>query len=307
MRKIRIGNDIRLAVDLRQYIGSSSHLREREVYNPDAPDFEGIDDNIFVNKKNPSEVYYPNQYDDQEGSGDGQAVTIKPTRTAIGIRSIKAYLINTTMIDKHQTYMRKKSRFVARFPIEPCLDCFHPTPYNLCNSGYPTWRAYPHRYCASPYHGYGVRPEWNGIYHKFPIRADFEYFAPVMATEEQNVVEVAFPAVAQRFTGVYKLIVVAKVYAPGYNAANLKTITLDVPNVFELVKTTAEGIDSEIAINVSHVEDVLTNIGPSEDDTIYDIYVNSCEYSDNNITLGRTDGVPVDVDVSEFTAWYEGD
>lgn len=80
-----------------------------------------------------------------------------------------------------------------------------------------------------------------------------------------------------------------------------------MPNVFELVKTTEEGIDTGIDINVSHVHDVLTNIGESSGDNYDDVYVNGGEYGDNNITLMRTDGVPVDVDTSEFTAWYEGD
>ena len=33
IKKIRIGNDIRLAVDLRQYIGNDA-LPERDVYEP---------------------------------------------------------------------------------------------------------------------------------------------------------------------------------------------------------------------------------------------------------------------------------
>jgi len=103
------------------------------------------------------------------------------------------------------------------------------------------------------------------------------------------------------------LVIVAKVYAPGFNSHNLKTITVDMPNVFELVKTTEEGIDTGIDINVSHVHDVLTNIGELSGDNYDDVYVNGGEYGDNNITLMRTDGIPVDVDTSEFTAWYEGD
>lgn len=303
IKKIRIGNDIRLAVDLRQYVGGNNHLREREVYNPDDNDFGSGDSNIFVNKRFPDEVYYPSQYNESNGEG-----TIRPTKTAIGIRSVKAYLINVSRQEEFESFMKKKERFIARYPMEPCLECFHATPYNICTSGYPTWRAYPQRFAFTPYHGYGISPEWGGIYHKVPKRPNFEYYAPVLATEDQNVVEVAFPAEAQRFTGVYKLIVVAKVYAPGFNSHNLKTITVDMPNVFELVKTTEEGIDTGIDINVSHVQDVLTNIGDyASGDSYDDIYVNSGEYEDNNITLMRTDGIPVDVDTSEFTAWYEGD
>ena len=301
IKKIRIGNDIRLAVDLRQYIGGN-HLREREVYNPDAVDFENIDNNPFVNKK--YEVYYPNQYSDGEYSNEGNA----KIKSAIGIRSVKAYLINTSKESEFEKIMRDKNRFIARYPIEPCCGCFRATPYNVCNSGYPTYRAYPHRYCMAPYHGFGVNPDWHSIYHVVPPKSSFEYSAPVMATEDQNVVEVAFPAEAQRFTGVYKLIIVAKVYAPGFNMANLKTITVDMPDVFELVKTSEEGVDTGISMNVSHLQDVLTNIGTYPNtNQCDDIYVNSGEYDDNVIMLNRTDGIPVNVDTSEFTAWYEGD
>ena len=305
MKKIRIGNDIRLAVDLRQYVGGN-HLREREVYNPDAKDFENIDNNIFVNKH--YEVYYPDQYEQSQASPSEESSTISPTNTAIGIRSVKAYIINVTKEEQRKEFLKKKSRFIARFPIEPCYECFHATPYNICNSGYPTWRAYPYSYCMAPYHGFGVRPEWSCIYHKLPIKNDAEYIAPVMATGDQNVVEVAFPANAQRFTGVYKLVIVAKIYAPGFNVHNLKTITVDMPDVFELVGTTEEGIDTGIEINVNHIHDVLTNINGNDDVTGYDdIYVNAGGYQDDNITLMRTDGTPVNVDTSEFTAWYDGD
>ena len=89
-QKIRIGNDIRIAVDLRQYLYKNNHLREREVYNPGDSDFENIDSNPFVNKK--YEVYYPNQYKD----GNNNDFSFEPEGTPINIRSVKAILINTS-------------------------------------------------------------------------------------------------------------------------------------------------------------------------------------------------------------------
>ena len=56
--KIRIGTDVSLAVNLKQYF-SNGALKEREVYNPDANDFYTIDENPYVNKK--YELYYPNE------------------------------------------------------------------------------------------------------------------------------------------------------------------------------------------------------------------------------------------------------
>ena len=299
MRKIRIGNDIRLAVDLRQYLGEH-YLYEREVYDQQKVEFENIDSNPFVNKK--YEVYSPNQYDETQD----ESITIVTEGTPISIRSVKAILINTSKEQECEEFMKKKTRFIARYPIEPCIGPFHATPYDVMNSGYPTWRAYPHAYCAAPYHGYGWHPEWGGIYKPLPHKHDFEYFAPVMATAKQHQVEVSFPARAQRFTGVYKLVIVAEVFAPGFNRSNLKTITVDMPDVFELVKTTEEGINTGIGINVDTVNDVLPSGDAEPDITYNDIYVDEGSYGDNIIRLDRTDGTQVGVDVSEFTAWYEG-
>ena len=300
MAKIRIGNDIRLAVDLRQYLGEH-YLYEREVYDQQKVEFENIDSNPFVNKK--YEVYTPNQYDETSN----ESITIVPEGTPISIRSVKAILINTSKEEEREEFLKKKTRFIARYPIEPCIGPFHATPYDVMNSGYPTWRAYPHAYCAVPYHGYGWHPEWGGIYKPLPHKHEFEYFAPVMATAKQHQVEVSFPARVQRFTGVYKLVIVAEVFAPGFNRANLKTITVDMPDVFELVKTTEEGINTGIGINVDTVKDVLPSGDAEPDITYNDIYVDEGSYGDNTITLDRTDGTQVGVDVSEFTAWYEGD
>ena len=300
MRKIRMGNDIRLAVDLRQYIGGKA-LREREVYNPEAVDFENIDANPFVNKD--TEVYTPNEYGTVPASG-----AASPMKSAIGIRNVKAYLINTSQLEEREQLLKKKTRFIARYPIEPCFECFTSTPYNTCSSGYPTWRALPQRFCVSPYHGFGWKPEWGGIYKKVPTKDPLEYCAPVLFTEQQNVIEVCFPAEAQRFAGKYKLIIVAKVYAPGYNYNNLKTVTVDMPDVFELVRTSNEGVDTGIEMNVSPIEDVLTNISNNPIDVrVDDVYVDSGSYNNDAIILTRTDGTPVSIDVSDFTAWYEGD
>jgi len=98
----------------------------------------------------------------------------------------------------------KNSRYIARFPIEPCMRAFEPTPYDVCMAGYPTWRAYP-RWRFPVYCGFGLDPRWGGIYrtmHPNPhkpckphtFEKDYKYFAEVMATAHQNVVEVSFPA-----------------------------------------------------------------------------------------------------------------
>lgn len=157
-----------------------------------------------------------------------------------------------------------------------------------------------------PYAGFGVYPHFGGLYKPLThIKNDTEYIANVMATKDQNIVEVSFPARAQRFAGLYKLVIVAELYAPGFNSRNLKTITVDMPNVFELVRSSEEGIDTGIMINVNSVIDILPD-GEEQADILYnDIYVNEGQFSDNNISLGRTDGSTVNIDTSSVTGWWE--
>lgn len=77
-----------------------------------------------------------------------------------------------------------------------------------------------------------------------------------------------------------------------------------MPDVFELVKTTEEGRDTGIVINTNLVQDVLTNIGGYDIDKYNDIYITAGRTLGDNIVLSRTDGNPVNVDVSELTGWY---
>lgn len=305
-KKIRIGNDIRLAVDLRQYISSEHYLEEREVYDPSDREFENLDSNIWVNKK--TEVYHPNQYPEAVADPNFD-VKIRPGfGSPVCIRSVKAFLINTSLQQERDEMLKKKMRFISRFPMEPYYNAYEPTPYDICQSGHPCWRAYPMRHLYMPYAGFGVHPHWGGLYKPLMRRNDTEYIANVMATKDQNVVEVSFPARAQRFTGMYKLVIVAELYAPGYNSCNLKTITVDVPNVFELVKTSEEGIDTGVMINTASVIDILPsgNDTGGESNIIYDdVYVNEGNYNNNNIALTRTDGTIVNVDTSSVTGWWE--
>ena len=205
--KIRIGNDIRLAVDLRQYLGTNLserhvyveddfvknenevyygidnrktpddiNLKESDVYTNRSNEFESIDNNPYVNRE--YELYFPYQDKDKF-----YIEKFYPNGNPVSIRSIKAILINVSKEKEMHDYLRKKTRFISRFPIEPCITSFDATPYNICCSGYPTWRAYPHAYWPMPYHGFGVYPQWDGIYKKLPIINNTEYVAPVSATK----------------------------------------------------------------------------------------------------------------------------
>lgn len=316
MKKIRIGNDIRLAVDLRQYLNPHKHLREREVYNPADEAYENLDGgkDPFVHKI--YEVYYPNPSD----PALEQAVDTCSDGTPISIRSVKAILINTSLKEQRIQEFKKKTRFITRFPIEPHIEAFHSTPYDVCNSGYPTWRTYPlwygrqEHFLHYPHHhyykGFGPCPHFDGLYRPLPMDDGSEYRANVMATEKQNVVEVSFPAEHQRYAGKYTLVIVAKVFAPGFNNNNLKTITIDFPNVIELVKTSNEGIDSDVLGTQTQIIDKLPSCEVIVDSGDNDVYVNEGTLSSNDgdhVILGRTDGGQVDVDLSPVVGWGDPD
>lgn len=303
MKKIRIGNDLRFAIDLRQYVNPGQYLAEREVYTGSQPDFESIDSNEFVNKK--YEVYYPyGIYGSTSSSGD--SIDFQPSANPICIRSVKAYVINTSK-EKERAQRDKKPKFISRFPIEPYVNAFDSNAYDICCSGHPTYHCYPYPHRIVPYGGFGVHPCWEGIYKKFHKHDDLRYCAQVYATNKQNVVELSFPAYAQKYTGVYKIVVIAKVFAPGYNPENLKTITIDVPDVFELVDTTQEGVDTGIRMNVQMAVDALPSGEDSNVSYEYDdLHMDNAVLGDNNIITfelnDRQTRIPLDI--SEQSGWY---
>ena len=211
---------------------------------------------------------------------------------AININSINAYLINKTkhedLLDqqhREQVLMQdemdaRKARikYVSRFPVEPYPVEFRPTPYDLCCGGIPGYHARPLRY-VPVYHGYGVYPHTHeyGTWRKddmedLYVKAGFKYMdmqreydrcrflAPVEATDSKNKIEVLFPAEAQLYTGVYKLVIVAKIYEHGYAKNNLRTVTMDYEDVFEIVsKSDQEGMDTTAYITVGN-EKQATNV-----------------------------------------------
>lgn len=169
----------------------------------------------------------------------------------VNIKSIKAYIINTTLENKRVEEAKNKTRFISRFPVEPYVDAYNSTAYDIKSAGYPTWHAFPQNYVYGSYAGFGLHPDWRDKYKPMPKHNLSEFCAPVKATEQSNVVQVYFPAECQLYTGDYKIVIVAKIYEPGYSPNNLKTVTMDYENVFTLVNTSEEGIDSEVTLNVA--------------------------------------------------------
>lgn len=263
----------------------------------------------------------------------------------ININSIQVFLINTTLqsdlearikqaCDVYNAAAEDKSiKYISRYPIEPVTGCYHSDKYNICHSGCPTYHVRP--FCPKPpYCGFGVYPHsfdgftnhlWaiddltrfkNEIIDAKNAYKEFEhliqYRAIAESTANSNVIAVYFPAADQKELGVYKLVVVAKVYAPGYSKfTQFKTITIDYDSVFELVSASdMSGGDGANIITVG-TSTTTDEINPSNDN---DIYVNSGQYmvtgskgeSSIKLTLSDNRVLPSNIiDLSSETAWYE--
>lgn len=252
MKKIRIGNDIRLAVDLR-----------KQVLNGD---------------------------------------------DTLAVRQVTAYLVNTTKLAEYEAKLKERAKFVGRFPREPFSHDYNTTPWCLSGCGTPTYNVYPVN-AGGVYSGFGVTPFDKQNKELASIASCIQYKAACQATGAQNLISVYFPAKHQLATGVYKLVVVANVYAPGYNVENMKTLQVDMPDVFQLVSTTDEGIDTGVTMftNVESPAEGTANAEDLQDIIFDDVYVNGGLLVGNNMILNRTDDVPVSIDMDSIAGWYEGD
>lgn len=109
-------------------------------------------------------------------------------------------------------------------------------------------------------------------------------------------VHVYFPAEAQLFTGVYKLVIVAKIHEPGYRPSDLRTVTMDYENIFMLVNSTdEEGVDSAVTLTV----------GINGEGTGDDTFISSGSYDNHNINLEYNTGGSINVDTSKITRWHD--
>lgn len=130
---------------------------------------------------------------------------------------------------------------------------------------------------GDPFYGYGEFYDFitdsahnTTLHHdleRHPIMP-FEYYPEVISTLERNRFFILFPANDQRFIGNYTLVVTAEVYESGYNKDNVRTITIDYPNVFQLVETTCQA-DKDVLITVGTPDteniDYICACGPAID------------------------------------------
>lgn len=285
MMKIRKGNDIRLKVQLK----IDTPVLEQSVYTPVDGSFYDIDENEYLNF---SEVYR-----------NGNRNFVKPVQVYTGssaedfsskeyanIQSMRAIFINTTLRENLERAFIKKNRFIGRFPIEPFVHEFEPSAYNIHSTGYIRNKVFVH----TPYQGFGLHPDWNKC---MPVHGEdyTRYFAPVTSTEDPRIKIIDFPAQAQLTEGVYQLVIIAQVFDPGYKN-NLRTVTVNYNNVFEIVKDSKDATDNPVQIEINDEPDLNKS---------QDIYVVSGQLSGNDLRLHRSDNSVINIDVSPN--WYEGD
>ena len=173
----------------------------------------------------------------------------------INIKSIKVYIINTSREKEKADKIANCTKFISRFPCEPHHPAFEPSAYDLNLAGLPRYYAYPEHHCHYFYHGFGLHPDWSHIYSVENCTNDTEFIAPVQATEYKDQVDAYFPANNQLYCGVYKIVVVARIYQPGYGLDNLRTITMDYNNIFRLVDDST-GTNSDVTIEIGAASEV---------------------------------------------------
>lgn len=226
---------------------------------------------------------------------------------SVNIKSLQAYVVNSTMQTEITDDLRKKTRFLGRFPRELFIYSYESTAYDIKSCGYPSYRAFPHDYAIEPYHGFGVYPRWRDIYSPLPNCKLTEYRAKVKSTSDKDVVEVFFPAEEQLFTGKYNLIIVAKIYQDGYACNNLRTITMDWRNIFTLVDNSdEEGVDNAVTLEVIvNGEEPTIVPDPGTDDETKDVYVTGGDVDKSRLRLNRSSADSVDIDMTPITGWDE--
>ena len=231
----------------------------------------------------------------------GNDIKLKVTLTSVfgvtnkmDIKQGRCFLINKTLQQQNS-----------------CATCN--TAYTLDSCCVPCYYSFPHRHYSShwyilPYNGFGYTPDFRCIYNRCnrigccTHSCNYEVELPVQFTEQENVVIIDYPACKQRFTGVYDLKFVFEIYVRGYNDRNVKTITVDCMDAFELV---SEGGKCGI-IEVEFVNSEPGGDGGSGTDNY--VVNGSFDYetnqTDNNpkLTLQMNTGDNVVIDMADL-AW----
>lgn len=105
--------------------------------------------------------------------------------------SAVVYFVNSSKENEIKADFDKKTRFVHRFPIEPCSEAYSSTAYDIKSSGLP-WHIFP--YYKPVYQGFGLHPDWKNIYGHCDNHDFTRYRSEIKYTGDRSVVKAFFPA-----------------------------------------------------------------------------------------------------------------
>ena len=201
MRNIRIGNDIRLKVELKQADGfdsilplNNSNIKQLRCYliNTSVPHEPTIEEKRMFRR-----VGFPDFY--------------RPTAHNINNAGFPSYHMQPANACNYDRFL-------------PDFHDFHWWP------GFRGFGIHPehfHDHCGHMW-GMGPKPIMDAPEHPW-------YLADSQVLPTANTISCMFPAFDQKLCGTYKLVVVLTVYEKGWGRHNLRTFTLDKGDVFKLV------------------------------------------------------------------------
>lgn len=159
----------------------------------------------------------------------------------LNILSAQAYISNHSAKEEALRERKRVEQFYTRFPIGKDaifrgIEDVEPDDHNIHMLGEVPYNCYPRTYYENKKYGFGLYPNWDKKY--IPVIEEYaltSYNTPVSFTSQRGVVEVTYPAEAQYITGDYDVVIVARVYDPGYRPDNSKIVTTVFNKQFTLV------------------------------------------------------------------------
>ena len=204
MRNIRIGNDIRLKVELKQADGfdnilplNNSNIKQVRCY--------------LINTSFPKE---PTDEDKKKFRRVGFPDFYRPTAHNINNAGFPSYHM-------HPANACNYDRFL------PDFHDFHWWP------GFRGFGIHPEHFHDHCGHMFGMGPKPYAPFDEHDIHP--WYLADSKVLANANTISCMFPAMEQKLCGTYKLVVVLITYEHGWGRHNLRTFTLDKGDVFKLV------------------------------------------------------------------------
>lgn len=168
--------------------------------------------------------------------------------------------------------------------VVPANGCtpFAPSNYDINRCGLPVYHVSPccdgirpccgASYSMQPYNGFGVNIQKDHVYYTDQCCCGANACRlSVQSLGTPDAFMAFFPAYEQHVLGSYKLIVIAELFQPGYDQNNLRTVTVDYADVFELVSSSAEA-DAYTSVSIQ--------VGNGSDPTITDICVSPASITD---------------------------